>query len=106
MQENDELGLKHLKRRGPVTAKYRGRNGMDAPLLHPLGDVRQMVGQRVVYIGRGIPDEEGDTEELEERRGGEETAHDREFWAPEHLAERFEGGNVASTLPEGVQTHQ
>ena len=49
---------------------------MNASLLHPFGDVGQVVGQRVVYIGRGIPDVEGDSEELEERRDGEENAHD------------------------------
>ena len=65
-----------------------------------------MVGQRVVDIGRGIPNMEGDAHELDERRGGEETVHNRDSWALEPLAERFEGGNVASALPEGVQPHQ
>ena len=50
---------------------------MDTLLLHPFGDVGKMVGQRVVYIRRGIPDVEGDSEELKERRGGEQTARDR-----------------------------
>ena len=89
MQENDEPRLKDLEGRGPITPEHRGRDGVNASLLHPFGDVGQMVGQRVVYIGRSVPDVEGDTEELEERRGGEETAHNRESWAPEPLAKRF-----------------
>ena len=104
MQENDEPRLEHLKGRGPITSEHGGRNGVNASLLHPFGDVGKMVGQRVVYIGRRVPNVEGDSEELKDRRGGEENANRSESWALERRAKRVKDCNVASPLPKGVKS--
>ena len=72
-------GHQGLEGGGPVTPKYGGRDGVNPSLLHPLGDVRQIISQSVVHIGWDIPDVECTTPKLEECSGSQKSADNCEF---------------------------